>query len=370
MRSLGRFFFFLYIPTLLFVILSCSKEDEEMFFRSGLSTDEYILTKVDESSNLLAFPSITANKNQTKIFIVYRDGSAHNSFDGVLVQKESDDNGKTWKNRKIIYRPRSGYDARDPQLLTLPDGSILCRFFERTTLENGQILSNVRCFVSKNDGQSYHYLSSMPNKTESKLAAARGNMLLLNNEIYSVNYNAWDNSWLVKSSDMGQTWEYVTNLDTAIKKTYQSNRINEASLGYADGKMYLVGRQAETGDKQLLWGISDDLGKSWSWTKLPQQGQAPSLTPLEGHFIMTYRDISKKSFDFDVVLMKAGTAVSNPLTILTSKSFDIGYGDVLPLEASFLVCFYSPEGLYCCEINYAALLEDKAFSDRSLKPIE
>lgn len=307
--------------------LSCSKEDNSPVLRSTFSS-EYALVQVDRSSNLLAFPSIAVNIDRSKIFIVYREGTKHASFDGVLVQKESDDKGKTWKNRKVIYRPRPGYDARDPQLLTFPDGSILCRFFERTTLANGQVLSEVRCYISKNGGQSYYYLSTMPNKTESTLAAARGNILLLKNEIYSVNYNGLDSAWLIKSSDMGQSWSYVVSLDTVMRKTSQSDKINEASIGYTDGKMHLVGRQAETGDKRLLWGVSEDLGKSWSWTKLPQQGQAPSMTPFEGYFIMTYRDISEKSiFNFDVILMKDGIAVSNPVRVLSHKSFDIGYGD-------------------------------------------
>lgn len=354
MKSIGFIFSILLLTT-----LSCSK-DEDVFFRSTISPSQYSLVKVDGGSNLLAFPTITANPDRSKITIVYREGKSHNSFDGVLIQKESDDRGRTWKNRKVIYRPPPGYDVRDPQLLTLPDGSILCRFFERTSLDNGQVISEVRCYVSKNGGQSYHYLSTLPNISGSRLAASRGNMLLLEGMIYSVVYNLWGNSWLVKSSDMGRTWEYIISLESSINGFYRSVRINEASLGFYSGNIYLAGRQSDESDRKTLWGISDDFGKSWIWTKLSIHGQAPSLTPFENGFIMTYRDVSNKShFNFEAVLMRDQDVASETLTIITSKSFDIGYGDILLLESSFLVCFYSSEGVFCSEIMYDVFKNNK-----------
>lgn len=339
--------------------LSCSKEDDSLVLRSTLSSSEYSLVQVDRSSNLLAFPSIASNADRSKIFIVYREGTEHASFDGILVQKESDDRGKTWKNRKIIYRPRPGYDARDPQLLTLPDGSILCRFFERTRLADDRIKSDVYCYVSKDEGQSYHFLSILPNNSGNILAAARGNMLMLNDNIYSVCYNAWSNSWLVKSSDWGLTWEYVASLDPFINKEYPSARINEVSISSLNGKIYMAGRQSEENDKYILWGVSEDLGKNWSWTKLLMQGHAPSLTSFEDFFIMTYRDNANfPVYNFNVVLMREHMPIANFVTLHTSKSFDIGYGDVLPLENSVLICFYSLHGIYCWEIEYSKLMKE------------
>lgn len=349
------------LSLLLISFFSCSKEAEEFAFRSELSVVlPYTVVKVDGGKKHLAFPTITGNPDLSKILLAYREGDSHASFDGVLVQQESDDYGKSWKNRRIIYTPAYGHDARDPQLLMLPDGSILCRFFERSQLPDGQVKSEVKCYVSKDGGQTYSYLSTLPNISNSTLAAARGNMLLLENEIYTVCYNLWSNSWLLKSSDWGQSWELVTSLDPSINAYFNAARINEVSLGYSNGKMCLVGRQSDQSDKKTLYGTSEDFGKNWTWTKLSEHGEAPSITCIEDSFIMTYRDVSKSTgYEFKVALLKENNLVSAPIKIVASQTFDIGYGDVLLLANSFLVCYYTHEGIFCSEFKYDLLLPEK-----------
>lgn len=332
------------------VSVSCGKDEGiEDLYNPGILRSAYI----DDSSLHLAFPSIVGNEDRSKIVIVYRVGSDHLSYDGQLVQVESYDKGKTWINKKVIYAPAASHDARDPQLLALPGGKILCRFFERESSK----ACMVKSLCSDNNGQSYGDLVEFPLPGGINTAAARGNMIIVDNVIYSISYNKWAVTWLSKSDDFGKSWQVVSWLDERLwKGQLEQGRINETSLGYSNGKMYVVGRQqSENGDNRLEIGVSEDLGVTWSWSFLPVEGHAPSLTPYKDAFILTYRNVkdsSKGKYSFDTVLLKEGKLFSKPVTLFKSDNFDVGYGDVLTLPNSFLVCCYQPGAIRCYELKY------------------
>ncbi len=307
-------------------------------------------TEIESSSSHLAFPSIEGNSDRSRIVLVYREGTEHASFDGKLIQMESFDKGKTWTNRRVIYQVDS-CDARDPQLFAISDSKLLCRFFERQS----ETVSYVRASRSEDFGETYSSIATFPFPTESEtFAAARGNMVMVDGIIYSVCYNRWAQSWMEVSEDEGRTWKVVSWIDESLgteKSVY--SRVNEASLGYIDGTMYLVARTNSSEDEMQV-ATSYDLGATWSWEKLPVKGQAPSLVPYKDGFILTYRlvDNDAKTYDFQIALMKDGQLYTDPISLFVSKSVDIGYGDVLTLENSFLVCCYQPNKIKCYEISY------------------
>lgn len=338
--------FFLTICML--VLVACNKDDD--FLNEMMNPFVLRGESIDASSMHLAFPSITGNKDRSKILVTYREGANHISFDGKIIQMESRDKGKTWMNRKVIYQPVAGSDARDPQLLLLQDGNVLCRFFERTS----ETKSDVKSISSDDWGVNYQYpiLFPFPSADET-FGAARGNMVIVDDVIYTVCYNRWAMSWLMKSEDVGKTWQFVSWIDRTLG-TNQSefSRINETSLGYLDGKLYLVARPQQDNDK-LQIAVSEDLGATWKWNWLPVRGQAPSLTPYKDSFILTYRQVDDSSYSFVIALIKDGQLTSKPITLFESNSFDIGYGDVLTLSKTFLVCCYNPTyAIRCYEVKY------------------
>ena len=332
-------------------ISSACAQDEEI---TDLSNPSLLRSSyIDDSSLHLAFPTIVGNSDRSKILIVYRAGTDHLSYDGKLVQVESYDKGKTWVNKKVIYTPKRAHDVRDPQFIPLPGGPILCRFFERKP----DSTCVVKSFLSDNMGKSYDSPVTFPYPTGIETAAARGNMVVVDSVIYSISYNRWAVTWLSKSEDMGKSWQVVSLLDERLwTGRLEQGRINEASLGYSKGKLYVVGRQqADNGDKRLELGISEDLGKTWNWSFLPVEGHAPSLTPYKDAFILTYRNVKDNSsgkYSFDTVLLKDGALASTPVSLFESENFDVGYGDVLTLSNSFLVCCYQPGAIRCFELKY------------------
>lgn len=339
----------LFVVAFLFPLMACEKEELEEIYNPNMLRS----ISIDDSGMHLAFPTIVGNKDRSKILVVYREGSSHVSFDSKLVQMESFDMGKTWVNRKVIYSPSQGYDVRDPQFLVLPNNNILCRFFERISDSE----SSVKSFNSFDWGETYGSIVSFPSPDKEIFAAARGNMIIVDNVIYAVCYNRWAVTWLSKSEDLGKSWQVVSWLDTRLwTGGLDQGRINETSLGYIDGTMYVVGRQqSNSGDNRLEIGISKDLGATWTWDFLPVEGHAPSLTLYKDAFILTYRNVKdsgKDKYSFDTVLLKDGKLVSKPVTLFKSNNFDVGYGDVLTLPNSFLVCCYQPGSIRCYELKY------------------
>ena len=339
----------LFIMVFLFPFMACGDDELKEIYNPNLLRS----TSIDDSSLHLAFPAIAGNKDRSKIIVVYREGSSHVSFDSKLIQMESFDKGKTWVNRKVIFAPVKGHDVRDPQLLVLPNNGILCRLFERES----ETESIVKSICSENWGIFYGSPVLFPFPKDETFAAARGNMVIIDDVIYAVCYNRWAVTWLEKSEDFGRSWEVVSWLDERLwTNQIECGRINEASLGYYDGKMYVVGRQqSENGDNRLEIGVSEDLGVTWTWSFLPIEGHAPSLTPYKDAFILTYRNVkdsNRGKYSFDTVLLKDGKLASNPASLFESDNFDVGYGDVLTLPNSFLVCCYQPGSIRCYELKY------------------
>jgi len=340
----------------LIIFTSCVHEDPEIepcFFEY----DPYVAESIVESGKShLAFPTITGRPTGEKLLIAYREGSDHISFDGKIIQKESYDHGETWVNRKVIFEGPADYDARDPQFVVLADETVICRFFVRT----GQTTSSVKYIYSNDWGRTYSDWVGefpMPFKSET-FAAARGNMLAVNDTIFSTAYNRWHESWLVKSIDKGLNWEFVSWIDHANTQVSGAHRqLNESSLAIQDDKMYLVARSGGDEIRKLQVASSDDWGLSWKdWKELPVYGQAPSLTPYQDKHILSYRNNNTKEnsgkYCFDVVLFKDGNICTKPITILRTHYFDIGYGDVFTFDNFFLLCCYTDKSIHCYKILY------------------
>lgn len=346
-------FYILFLP---FIFLSSCIEEENIF----LSCRDMLVQEsiVDRSSNMhLAFPTIAGIPDGSKLLIAYREAKTHISFDGCIVQKESYDQGKSWVNRKVIYRPSHPTgDARDPQFVALPDGRLMCRFFERTS-ENA---STVKMIVSDDWGKTYTYQGEIPAYSPNEpYSAARGNMLVEGNKVYTTMYNRWHDSWLMYSPDLCESWEFVSWLNRSDGLVYDIHReLNESSLCLQNNTMFMVARGGYDKPRPLTIAQSPDHGQTWdNWGELEVCGHSPSLTAYKDSYIMTYRNINveqneKGNIQFDCALLKNGELVSKPFTILSRKSMDIGYGDVFTFDDFFLVCCYTDKSIHCFKILY------------------
>lgn len=344
----------LLIVLCLFFATSCIEEEVYCVIESTPYVYDAI---VETNTNHIAFPTIAGYPDGSKLIIAYREGSGHTSFDGKIIQKESYDQGVTWGNRKVIYDGGAGCDARDPQFVTLADGTIICRFFVRTS----QDASTVKFIRSNDCGKTYDNRVGefpMPHRGET-YAAARGNMLVTADAIYSTSYNRWHENWLMKSVDQGVSWKFVAWIDNPVDLQRDTHfQLNEASLGIHDNRMYVVSRSGFDEPRKIHVARSEDEGCTWNeWKQLPVYGQAPSLTPYKDKHILTYRNTKTDEnehnrFHFDMALFKDGELCSKTVTLLKTHYFDMGYGDVFTFDDFFLLCCYTENSIHCFKILY------------------
>lgn len=343
---------------LTFFVSSCVREELYCIIPEGnLLVKECV---VDSGYMHLAFPAIAGKADGSKLLIAYREGKTHISFDGRIIQKESYDRGKTWVNRKVIYEGKDGDDARDPQFVTLPNGTIICRFFVRTSQETSRVK-----YIQTNDcGWSYTDVAGefpMPYKNET-FSAARGNMLVKNDVIYSTAYNRWSENWLVKSADNGVSWEFVSWIHKPVDRSMHK-QLNEASVGGYGDKLYVVSRSGTSEVRNMVIVESDDLGSTWNEPEpLPLYGHAPSLTSWKDMDILTWRNTNTDNneagrYHFDMVLLKDGNLCSNVVTLLKTSYLDMGYGDVFTFDDFFLVCCYAGKAIRCFTVSYDVFTE-------------
>ncbi|GGK06511.1 MULTISPECIES: sialidase family protein [Parabacteroides] len=333
---------------LLSILVGCQKEEE----------DEISPKSIIYNGWHIAFTSLTTTNNSKRILLAFRQGTDHASYDGKIMQMISEDRGKTWTAPQTIYQPSEGKDARDPQYLYLPNGDLICRFFERR-LDN---TSSVYLIRSNNNGDSYTQMIPMTyaGDTES-YTATQGNMVLINNTIYSVLYNINNETWLIKSTDMGYTWDFVCALNEQVDNDNIKNiQMNETSLCYHKNKMYLVCRRDIFEPLNLLIAESHDFGKTWkNWQELPIKGHAPSLIAHNNYLVMSYRDIeinkNNNYYSFRIILLKDGKIASAPIIIDKSECFDIGYGDIVNLDDQNFIVSYYKEGtsINLYRLNYS-----------------
>lgn len=84
-----------------------------------------------------AFPGLVQLPNG-RLLVAYRKGVTHFTSDGVLVFRTSDNAGVTWTVERELYSAGPGNDARDIEISTLRDGTMLAAFF--VTMASGALI--------------------------------------------------------------------------------------------------------------------------------------------------------------------------------------------------------------------------------------
>jgi hypothetical protein len=299
--------------------------------------------EISTEAKHLAFPCIIKFLN--KYIIFYRSGTNHSTtFDGKIVYKTSDD-GVNWSEETILLS-NDGYDYRDPIAIIFGDKLVL-RYFYR--FNNG---INRTCVISTTDLVTWSSQKEIPspNNVENR---SRGNMLVKDGVLYTINYDVYANStFLVSTTDL-VTWNIVTSLVKELT--------NEASITFAENKFICILRQAIYDENNsdfynpLIWGESKD-GITWSFKELPIYGHCPSITLLpilqsgtyygNNKLIVTYRDPSHYNYTGDsnfniVVLTTNGELFSTRIYNLYRGTWDSGYGDVLIDGNKVFVTYYA-----------------------------
>lgn len=211
-----------------------------------------------------AFPDVCRVKDG-RLFSVFYAGYTHVSLPnaehpkgGAVAGCFSSDEGKTWTPAETVYDGEN--DDRDPSIVQLSDGRILCNFFTLKPKEGGKYDGLGSWLVESSDaGKTWsaprcisadYYCSApireMPNGTLILGLYAEG--------------GGGAHGAVTLSSDHGQTWSKAIDIDNGGLPLDAETDV----IRLADGKWYAAQRTAK---EPMRYSVSEDDGKTWSVSK-------------------------------------------------------------------------------------------------------
>ncbi len=175
-----------------------------------------------------AFTSITWYKD--KAYVAFRQGTSHGSWDGREIILRSDKTGKKWGVMAALHPTQEKADARDPKLLTTPEG-LFC-FMPTREKKNDKTILYTEYSFSK-DGERW-----------SKPKIAIDGMFLFwvkwhNGKAYASAYTLDEKEVILYISDDGRKWKKLSTIATSEKE----GGVNETTFDFAsDGTCWAVVR--------------------------------------------------------------------------------------------------------------------------------
>lgn len=296
-----------------------------------------------QSKNHIAFPSVE-KLNNGEIVCVFRHGAGHVSPDGTILLCRSFDHGKSWSPPDTIINTR--WDARDPSITELSDGTLLLNFFQSRYDSSGKIIGPVGIFTARSlDGGQSWFSPKMVILEEydwtaisSKIIELKNGQLLM--PIYAGNVDERSKAIVVISQDMGKTWEskYVMAYDSTGYIDYQEPALMEL----LDGRVLCILRTS--GDVHFQHkSYSGDGGKTWGPpTRTNLQGQAAGLLLTQDNILVCgYRDFSPKATSYATSYDNGQTFEDE--TIISLFDRDRAYPEIIEIEDKILSVHYEAQ---------------------------
>ena len=159
------------------IILASQKADEYILPESFGS---YYTKQIAITSNSYAFPTIA--KFNGKLYVAFRSGATHGSFDGAIQMRESVDDGITWTGALSSPLTSVGKDFRDPQLMVF-NGKLVLRAFYRDAQTSRHLV-----FMSSADGVTWSPYTVITPPTGFSYAGASGSMIEKDGVLVSTAY--------------------------------------------------------------------------------------------------------------------------------------------------------------------------------------
>lgn len=245
-----------------------------------------------------AFPDV-CRLNDGRLFAVFYAGWQHVSLPDDAHPKGgrvsgcfSSDEGRTWTPAQTIYDGPD--DDRDPSIVQLSDGRILCNFFSLKKKEGGGYTGLGSWLVESSDGgktwseprmiSADYYCSApireLPDKT-----------LILG--LYRETSDS-ANGAVTLSTDMGKTWSKVIDIDNGGLRLDAETDV----IRLKDGRLYAAQR---TSKESMRYSISEDGGKTWSVSKpMGFPGHCPYLLRAPGDIILCAHRIPNTSLHYSL----------------------------------------------------------------------
>ena len=211
-----------------------------------------------------AFPDV-CRLDDGRLICVYYAGYGHTSLPNEKYSRGgrvsccfSFDEGRTWSDPQVLYD--GPHDDRDPSVVQLADGTILCNFFTLSrSKQPGKSWEFDGSFVvtSKDQGETW----SAPRMINREHACSSPVRVLKNGELILGLYGERDGvayGGVVRSSDQGKTWSPMTRMDN--NGAYLDAETDIIQLN--DGTLYAALRGGK--GAQMHQSRSRDNGQTWT----------------------------------------------------------------------------------------------------------
>ncbi len=312
------------------------------------------------SYSYLAFPDIVKT-NDGKILCVFYNGWSHLSLGndkkgenngGRILMIISSDSGRSWSESKIIID--TPMDDRDPSLLMVSDGTIICNFFSVVGTEK---FIKLQTYTSTSFDVGAHWsnpkLAASGVATSSPIIETQKKFLL---PVYDFLQNENSKCFVLESNDGVSWYSLKPIIDDRIIA------LSEPSLISFKDKIIAIARAddnnlhmqaSESFDNGLTWGLKFDIG-------FP--GEAPYLFNYNDSILLLahrnpltsirYSSGNKLSFSEPVIIDYDREAQGSypTLTQISKKKLLVAYyaQDTLNTNLSeirFRYCFMEEEGI-------------------------
>lgn len=261
-------------------------------------------TVMAEKGRHFAFPGV-AQVGNGDLLAVCREGDAHVCPRGRIVLSRSTDLGRTWSPREVIYDTPS--DERDPAIITLGDGTVVCSFntwdswraspslrskYPAETAHMDQVgwgkYSGSWIMVSTDQGRAWSERRKAP------VFSPHGPVQGPDGALYWVGSEGRDGAEITaiwRTADLGVKWERFSEVCYGPAEGDPTATImwDEPNMVFLPGNRALCTLRVECGGN--VWqAASSDGGRTWGWPrKLPVWGFPQQLCALsDGRLLMGY----------------------------------------------------------------------------------
>ncbi len=247
-----------------------------------------------------AFPDV-CRLSDGRLMAVFYAGYGHVSLPapawprgGRIVSCLSSDEGRTWTKAAVIYD--GPYDDRDPSIVQLPSGRLLCNFFTlKAKADDPKALDGLGTWLVESDdlGRTWSkprqiaadYYCSAP------IRRLPGGRLMLG--LYK---QAGEKAWgaVISSDDGGATWGPVIDIPNGGWKLDAETDV----IALKDGSILAVEREPST---TMCASLSTDGGKTWSVSKpLGFPGHCPYLFRAPGDILLLAHRLPQTSLHYSL----------------------------------------------------------------------
>ncbi|WP_308797944.1 sialidase family protein [Agromyces silvae] len=303
-----------------------------------ITPEDQVLIATSAPPNEIRFPDAVTLQNGN-ILVAYHEAAEHGAADGVIKVTESSDGGHTWSPPRVAVD--IAYDARDPKLVALSDGTVILSYFV-TQWTPSHAAHGPFTVRSTDHGATWSAPAAVDTQMSCSCGPSNGSrptgaafthgpiVELANGDLLIPLYgdlptDPRSRATVVRSTDGGLTWD-AANESTIAVGTIAYQEPNLTVL--PSGEIVALIRTTSSPVRAYLSRSFDD-GQTWTTavaTDIPAQSHHQLLTS-DGRVLLTYGDITRPNRPTSGIMIDDPSGSWDGLAATSTPIYDAGNSD-------------------------------------------